>query len=96
MKKLTIALSLLTAATLSACGSEQYHRTASTDSTVYVSATRNNLRAGPGKIVDLLDPNGPVNGISWQRMTLKMEDGSFQIIDRRGQQLAMGSEVVVR
>ena len=94
MKKLTISLSLLAAATLAACGSPQVR----TDSeALYVTPVSGaTLRTGPGKIVELMDPTGPVNGVSWQRMTLKMEDGSSQIVDRRGQQLAMGSNVVVK
>ena len=94
MKKLTISLSLLAAATLAACGNPQV-RTA--DSELYVTPVTNaSLRAGSGKVVELMDPTGPVNGISWQRMTLLMADGSTQIVDRRGQQVAMGANVRVR
>jgi hypothetical protein len=94
MKKLTIPLALIAAATLAACGSPQV-RTANSE--IYVTPVAGStVRAGSGKIVELLDPTGPVNGISWQRMTLKMHDGSMQIVDRRGEQLAMGTQVQVR
>ena len=93
MNKTTIALSLLTAATLAACGTPQVR----SDSAVYVTPVPNaDVRAGSGKIMELLDPEGPVNGISWQRMALRMDDGSMQILDRRGQQVAMGETVRVR
>ena len=96
MKKLSIPLCLLAAATLAACGSPQV-RTASADSAVYVSPVPGtSLRPGPGKVAVLMDPTGPVDGISWQRMTLNMEDGSTQIVDRRGVQVAWGEHVVVR
>jgi hypothetical protein len=95
MKKLTLPLTLVAAATLAACASPQY-QTANSEPIVYVTATNSNVRAGPGKITELLDPTGPINGISWQRMTLKMADGSFQVVDRRGHQVAMGEAVWVR
>ena len=96
IKKLAIPLSLLAVATLAACGSPHV-RTASADSAVYVSPVPgSSLRTGPGKVAVLMDPTGPVEGISWQRMTLKMDDGSSQIVDRRGAQVAWGEHVVVR
>jgi hypothetical protein len=91
MKKLS--LSLLAAATLAACGTNAVR----TDSAVYVTPVPNaDVRAGNGKIMELLDPTGPVNGVSWQRMALRMDDGSLQVLDRRGQQVAMGETVRVR
>jgi hypothetical protein len=94
MNKFTIPLSLLAAATLAACGSQQVR---TDDSAYYVTPVPgSSVRAGAGKVAELLDPNGPVDGISWQRMTLKMDDGSSQIIDRRGKQVAMGEHVRVR
>jgi hypothetical protein len=96
MNKLAIPLVILAAATLSACGAPQV-RAVNADATVFVTPVPgSSVRSGPGKIVELLDPTGPINGISWQRMTLKMDDGSYQIVDRRGHQVAMNSEVYVR
>lgn len=96
MKKLAIPICLLAAATLAACGSQQI-QTARADSAVYVSPVPgSSLRTGTGKVAVLMDPTGPVDGISWQRMTLKMDDGSSQIVDRRGAQVAWGEHVQVR
>jgi hypothetical protein len=96
MKKLAIPLSLLAVASLAACGNQQV-RTDSSETVAYVPPVPGaSVRAGSGKIMVLMDPAGPVNGISWQRMTLKMDDGSTQIIDRRGPQVAMGETVRVR
>lgn len=94
MKKLALPLTLLAAATLAACGSPQVR---STEPVVYVTPVPGaTIRAGSGKIVELLDPTGPIDGISWQRMTLKMADGSMQFADRRGHQVALGEQVQVR
>jgi outer membrane lipopolysaccharide assembly protein LptE/RlpB len=96
MKKLAIPLSLAAVAMLAACGNQQV-RSADADSTVYVTPVSGaTLRTGPGKVSVLMDPTGPVDGISWQRMTLAMEDGSSQIVDRRGAQVAWGEHVRVR
>ena len=96
MKKLAIPLSLLALATLGACGSPQ-SRTDLSDSAVYVTPVAGaSVRPGSGKIMELLDPTGPVDGISWQRMAVHMDDGSTQILDRRGHQVAMGATVRVR
>ena len=96
MNKFTLPLTLIAAATLAACGSQQV-RTPASDPVVFVSPVKDApVRPGNGKIVVLLDPTGPVNGISWQRMTLRMQDGSHQIVDRRGYQLAFGQNVEVR
>jgi len=84
----------LAAATLAACGGPQV-RTDTSQS--YVSPVPNSsLRTGTGKVTVLLDPTGPVDAITWQRMTLKMQDGSEQIVDRRGHQVAMGETVRVQ
>jgi hypothetical protein len=96
MKKLAIPLSLLALATLAACGNQQV-RTADADSALYVTPVAGaSVRPGSGKIMELLDPTGPVDGISWQRMAVRMDDGSMQVLDRRGHQVAMGSTVRVR
>ena len=96
MKKIAIPLSLLALATLGACGNQQT-RTDLTESAVYVTPVAGaSVRPGSGKIMELLDPDGPVDAISWQRMAVRMDDGSMQILDRRGHQVAMGSTVRVR
>jgi len=93
MKKLAIPLSLLAIATLAACSSPAIRE----DTAQYVSpVTSSPVRAGRGKVVYLMDPTGPVDGISWQRMTLAMDDGSSQIVDRRGRQVAWGEHLRVR
>jgi hypothetical protein len=94
MKKLALPLSLVAVAMLGACSSPQV-RTDTAEA--YVSpVTTSPLRAGRGKVVYLMDPTGPIDGISWQRMTLAMEDGSSQIVDRRGRQVAWGEHLRVR
>lgn len=96
MKKLAVPLSLLAIATLGACGNQQVYSDAS-ESAVYVTPVAGaSVRAGSGKIMELMDPTGPIDGISWQRMAVRMDDGSMQILDRRGHQVAMGSTVRVR
>jgi hypothetical protein len=96
MKKLAIPLSLLAIATLAACGNQQ-PRMESADSAYYVTPVPGaSVRPGSGKIMTLMDPTGPVNGVSWQRMSVHMDDGSTQILDRRGAQVAMGATVRVR
>jgi hypothetical protein len=95
MKKLSIPMCLLAAATLAACGTPDVRSDSA--SAIYVTPVPGaDVRAGSGKIMELLDPTGPVNGISWQRMALRMDDGSMQILDRRGPQVAMGETVRVR
>ena len=95
MNKYTIPLSLLAAATLAACGSQEMRRS-NTPEAFVSPVPSSDLRMGKGKIVVLLDPTGPVDAISWQRMTLRMEDGTTQIVDRRGHQVAWGEHVTVR
>lgn len=101
MKKLAIPLSLLAAATLAACGGLPETRSVDSGSAVYVvptgtTGTLDAARPGPARIVFLRDPNGPVNGISDQELTLRMADGSLQTITTRGPQFAMGQRVRVR
>ncbi len=96
MKKLTLPLIVLAAATLGACSSGPQVRTTSTGGEIYAAPPGMTARAGVGKVADLVDPMGPVAGTSTQRMTLRMEDGSEQVIDRRGPQLAYGERVRVR
>jgi len=53
-------------------------------------------RPGTGKVVYIVDPTGPVNGISTQYVTLKMDDGSTQYIKLSGRQIAMGEHLRIR
>lgn len=95
MNKFMIPLTLVAAATLAACGSQEVRRSNTPEA--FVSPVPSaELRMGKGKIVELLDPTGPVDAISWQRMTLAMEDGSRQVVDRKGHQVAWGEHVTVR
>ena len=97
MKKLAIPLSLVAVAALAACASPQVQQTSNLESATFVTPVPNSgVRPGSGKVMVLLDPTGPIDGISWQRMTLQMQDGSTQIVDRRGHQVAMGARVQVR
>jgi hypothetical protein len=114
MNKLTITLSVLAAATLSACGANPFHmdrsdraersdradrayRSAAVEPAYAAPAESTTpLRNGNGRVAYLVDPNGPINGISTQRITLHMDDGSMQTIDRRGKQVALGEHVRLR
>jgi len=95
MNKLTISLSLIAAATLAACGTPQV-RSERSEPAYAASVDAAPLRPGSGRVAYLVDPRGPVNGISTQRITLHMNDGSTQMIDRRGQQVALGEHVRLR
>ena len=99
MKKATFAFSLIAAATLTACvgaGPTQVLGTA--DSTVVASAgtaTAASVRPGDGKVVYLVDPTGPVNGVSTQYVILNMSDGTQQSLTTRGAQLTMGEHITI-
>ncbi len=128
MKKLPIiALSLVAAATLAACGGRSYEASATPapqaaavvvpsavvatpvvtypsgtvayvpapGTVTYVQATAN-LRPGYGRIETIqqvLDTNGTWNG--FRRITLRMEDGSIQVLDTRGPNMAAGERVEI-
>jgi hypothetical protein len=96
IKQLAIPFSLAAMVTLAACGGPQINRAYSEPASFVSPVAGSSLRAGPGKVMVLTDPAGPVDAISWQRMTLQMNDGSWQIVDRRGHQVAMGESVMVR
>ena len=97
MKKLSIPLCLIAAATLSACATSTQGPKPFVQPEAFANPVpATSLRTGPGKVIVLLDPTGPVDALTWQRMTLQMNDGSNQIVDRRGHQVAMGERVVVR
>lgn len=99
MNKLTLPLSLLAAATLAACaGAQQTQVLGTVDSTYVASAgtvqnTGPSVRTGKGKVAYLVDKDGPVNGVSTQRVTMHMNDGTTQVIETRGAQLAMGEHI---
>jgi hypothetical protein len=98
MNKLTIPLCLIAAATLAACGTPQVRseRSDRSEPAYAASTDATPLRPGSGRVAYLVDPRGPVNGISTQRITLHMTDGSTQVLDRRGQQVALGEHVRLR
>jgi hypothetical protein len=94
MNKLAIPLSLAVSATLAGCAGQPVASTPSAQ--VAPVATAENFtspRPGPGTVTYLVDPTGPVDGISVQHVTLQMDDGSQQVYSRRGQQIALGSRV---
>jgi uncharacterized protein YceK len=93
MKKLTLPIIVIAVATLSACSTVRDMRAAVTYSPV--EPTVSALKPGSGKVATILDPTGPVNGISTQYLTIKMDDGSTQNVVRRGEQIAMGEHVVL-
>ena len=97
MKKATFSLSLIAAATLAACASPQPTQVLGTaDSTVVASTgtvTAASVRTGKGKIAYLVDPTGPINGVSTQYVVLHMSDGTSQSITTRGGQLTMGEHI---
>ncbi len=99
MKKIAIPLSLIAAATLAACGGPAYVQPAASAAPYYVPAGNQVTSMPPnsvGKIVYLVDPTGPIDGISWQRMWLEMPDGSRPVIDVRGHQYAKGETIRFR
>jgi hypothetical protein len=101
MRKFTIPFALAATATLAACGHTEVRTAAAGAPTVYVApveaqaATRAALRPGFGKVVYLVDPTGPIDGISWQYMTVRMQDGSLQDVAKRGRQIPWGAKVTI-
>ena len=92
MKKLTLPLTLVAVAMLAACGTMRDMR----DSVTYApigDTVATQLRPGSGKVSHVVDPTGPIDGISSQRLVLNMDDGTQQNVERRGQQIAMGEHV---
>jgi len=101
MKKLAIPLSLAVAATLAACAGTRDTVSGRSSETGFVASAvtvpaSGTVRAGAGRVAFVVDPNGPVDGISSQRLTVNMQDGSTQFVDWRGKQVAIGEKVVVR
>ena len=98
MKNLTIPLALIAAATLAACASNRDAVTVIGTATLAPTETTVNAapRPGYGKVIVLVDPTGPVNAVTTQFMTLRMEDGSMQTIAQRGHQVANGERVLIR
>jgi hypothetical protein len=93
MKKLTLPVILLAAAALSACSTVRDMRAAVTYSPV--EPTVSELRPGSGKVATILDPTGPIDGVSTQYLTIRMDDGTIQNVVRRGEQIATGEHVVL-
>jgi hypothetical protein len=119
MKKLPIiALSLIGAATLAACGGRHYNEPVSVApmaTTVYMTTptyypsgvaiipapgmyveTVAVLRPGFGR-VEAMSPVMYTNGAStgMRRVTLRMDDGSFQVVDSTGPNIAVGERVEI-
>jgi hypothetical protein len=85
-------VTLVAVALLAACGTMRDMR----DSVTYApigDTVASQLRTGTGKVSYVVDPTGPVDGISAQHLVLNMDDGSQQHVQRRGQQIAMGEHV---
>ena len=93
MKKTTLPIIVLAMATLSACSTVRNMHAAVTYSPA--EATVSELKPGSGKVATILDPTGPIDGVSTQYLTIKMDDGSTQTVVRKGQQIAMGEHVVL-
>ena len=92
MKKIIVPFALVAIAALSACSSVREMRSATY---APVEPTVTSLRTGNGKVATALDPTGPVNGISTQYLTIRMDDGTVQTVERRGQQIAIGEHVTI-
>jgi hypothetical protein len=99
MKKATFSLSLIAAAMLTACvGAQQTQVLGTADSTVVASSgsvTAASVRPGKGKVAYLVDPTGPINGVSTQYVVMNMADGTQQSLTVRGAQLTMGEHIVI-
>lgn len=118
MKKLPIiALSLIGAATLAACGGRHYNEPVSVApvaSTVYVTPTYYPsgvaviaapgayvesvavLRPGFGRVeaaTPVMYSTGASTGMN--RLTLRMDDGSMQVVDSRGPNINVGERVEI-
>jgi len=102
MNKLTVPFALAAACTLAACAGhrEVVHTAAAGAPTIYTAPVQSaspaaSLRTGTGKVVYLVDPTGPIDGISTQYMTLRMSDGSMQDVAKRGRQIPWGAKVTI-
>ena len=117
MKKLpVIALSLIGAATLAACGGRHYNEPARVVSTPTVVASSVYYPSGmaiipaPGMYVETVavlrtgfgrvESTTPVmytNGqaTNMRRLTLRMDDGSFQVVDSTGPAIGVGERVEI-
>lgn len=118
MKKLpVIALSLIGAATLAACGGRHYNEPVSVApvaTTVYATPTYYPsgvavapapgmyvetvavLRPGFGRVeamTPVMYTTGAPTGM--RRITLRMDDGSFQVVDSTGPNIAVGERVEI-
>jgi hypothetical protein len=106
IKKLAIPLSLAAMATLAACshGTRMQEQAearptqvlGTADSTLVASSgtvSAASVRTGKGKVAYLVDPTGPINGVSTQYVILHMSDGTSQSLTTRGAQLTMGEHI---
>ena len=123
MKKLPfVALSLVAAATLTACGGRTYEASVTTAPQAYVAVGPTVvypyptgavatyyvpsagvavesvaiLRPGFGRVESVqqvVDFRGAFTG--YRRLSLRMDDGSIQVLDTRGPELSMGARVEI-
>ena len=101
MKKLALPLSLAMAATLAACAGTHDTAVVGSAENTYVASSgavssSETVRPGVGRVMYLTDLTGPVADISAQRVTLRMSDGTSQIVNVRGEQLRMGESIRIR
>ena len=109
MKKLpVIALSLIGAATLAACGGRPYKEPVAVAPVYYPSGVA--VIAAPGAYVETVAVLRPGFGrveattpvvyttgapTGMQRLTLRMDDGSLQVLDSRGPNIVVGERVEI-
>jgi multidrug efflux pump subunit AcrA (membrane-fusion protein) len=115
MQKLpVIALSLVAAATLTACGGRAYEATATpvvatatpvftypSDTVTYAPGTfvypvSYILRPGFGRVESVqqvIDIRGTTTG--YRRLTVRMDDGSFQVFDTNGPSMVLGARLEI-
>ncbi len=97
MKKVSaIALSLVAAATLAGCGGRSYEASATPAPTVAIVYTTPLLRPGFGRIETMqrvVDANGAWTG--YRRFSLRMDDGSEQVLDTKGPDIVLGERVEI-
>ena len=95
MRKFPISLSLAAAATLAACGGHEV-RPAPAVALDAPAPAAYVLRPGYGRVTDVtavVYPNSASR--SMFRLTLRMDDGTVQVVDTRGPAIAMGERVEI-
>lgn len=97
MKKYPILLALAGAATLAACGGTYQAQVGpAPQAGVVVVETTPMLRSGYGRVESITPVtynNGAVTG--YNRLGLRMDDGSWQAVDTRGPRLVIGERVEI-